>query len=165
MATPKMTAVSMESMPMSSMILSAWAMSSRSSMQQLAPKPQIGLVLEAGGHVLAFLVVVDLRTLDDAAGMAAVLRLAAAGDDGVVHGLAADLVVPFELAGTEVPGRQAAGLVEDVDQDVGAVGGQPFAADRVIEHRLGEGLGGGLEFLRIGDVRRRGRRHRRWRCT
>ena len=41
MATPKMTAVSMESMPMSSMMLSAWAMSSRSSMQQLAPRPQM----------------------------------------------------------------------------------------------------------------------------
>ena len=81
-----------------------------------------GLVLEAGGHVLAVLVVVDLGALDDAAGVAAVLRLAAAGNDGVVHGLAGDLVVPFELAVGEVAGRQPARLVQDVHQHVGAVG-------------------------------------------
>ena len=41
MATPKVTAVSMESMPRSSMMLSARAMSSSSVMRQLAPRPQM----------------------------------------------------------------------------------------------------------------------------
>src|SRR6266567_346724 len=114
-------------------------------------QPPDGLVLEAGGHVLPFLVGVDLGALDDAAGVAAMLRFAAAGDDGVMHGFAGDLLMRLELAVGEVAGRQAAGLVEDVDQHVGPVGGQSFAADRVVEQGLGKGAGGGLEFLRFGD--------------
>ena len=41
MATANITGVSMESTPMSSMMLSHSAISSRSSMQQSAPKPQM----------------------------------------------------------------------------------------------------------------------------
>ena len=114
-------------------------------------QPPDSLVFKAGCYVLALLVVIDLRTLDDAAGMAAVLRFAAAGDDGVMHGLAGDLVGPVEVANREVAGRQAASLVEDVDQHVGAVGRQAFAADRVVHQGLGKDAGGRLEFFRIGD--------------
>ena len=120
------------------------------------------LVLKAGGQILACLgVVIDLRTLDDAAGMAVVLRLAAAGDDGVVHGLAGDLLVAVELAEGEVPGRQAAGLVDDIDQDVGAVLAERLA-DRVVDQGLGKGPVGLLEFCRVGD-RHLARPWARWR--
>src|SRR6185369_2145991 len=110
-----------------------------------------GLILETGGEILAILVVVDLGALDDAAGMAAMPGLAAAGSNGVVHGFAGDLIVSLELADGEILGRQSAGLVEDVDQHVGAVSGQALAADRVVQERLGKGLGSGLEFFGVGD--------------
>ena len=111
-----------------------------------------GLILETGGDVFAVLVIVNLRTLDDAAGMAAMLRLAAAGNDGLVHGLAGNLVVAVELTNGKVPGRQAAGFVEDVDQDVGAIGGQTLTADRMIKQGLGKGARRNLEFFRLGDL-------------
>ena len=110
-----------------------------------------GLVLETRGLVGALDVGVDLRALDDAAGVAVVLGLAAAGDDGVVHGLAGDGLVALELAGGEVAGGQAAGLVDDVDEHVGAVLGQGLA-DRVVHQGLGKGAVGGLEGLGLGDL-------------
>ena len=58
-----------------------------------------------------------------------------------MHGFAADLFRMVDPAVTEVFGRQAAGLVEDIDQNVGAVNWQTLAADRVIEQRLGENPG------------------------
>src|SRR6185369_1378443 len=114
--------------------------------------PPDGLVFEPGGDVFPLLVAVDLGTLDDAAGVAAVLRLAAALDDRLAHGLAADLVVPVELTVAEVFGGQSPGLVEDVDQDVGAVSGEPLAAHRVLQNRLGKGAGGELKLFRILDL-------------
>ena len=82
--------------------------------------------------------------------MAVVLDLAAARQDRVVHGLAGDLLVAFKLAQGEVPGRQAAGLVDDIDEDVGAVLAEGLA-DRMIDEGLGEDPVRLLEFFRIGD--------------
>lgn len=81
---------------------------------------------------------------------------AAAGDDGVVHVLARDHVMMLALARREVAGRQAADLVQDVDQHGGAVGRQALAGNRVILERLGEYHVGGLEGGRV-DQRNRAR--------
>ncbi len=111
-----------------------------------------GFIFEARSQVVAVPVVVHLGALDDTTRMAAVFRLAATCDDRVVHGFTGDFVVSLELAVPEVPGRQAAGLVEDVDQDIGAVGRQGLTADRMIEQRLGKGTGRDLELVGIGDL-------------
>ena len=110
-----------------------------------------GLIFETGGYILALFVQIHLGTLDDAAGMAAVARIAAPRYDHVVHGFSADLFRMVDRAVTEVFGRKSAGLVQDIDQDVGAVGRQTLTADRMIEQRLGEDPGLLLEFFRIGD--------------
>ena len=69
----------------------------------------------------------------------------------VVHGLAGNLVVEFELASGEVAGRQAASFVENVDQDVGAVGRQTLAADGMVEQCLGKNSCRILKFVGVGD--------------
>ncbi len=60
------------------------------------------------------------------------------------------LAPPAKTAGLEVVGRVAAGLVEDVGQDVGAVGRQPLAGDRVLAQPLDElavGVAVGVRIL------------------
>src|SRR5450756_1516239 len=79
-----------------------------------------GLVLRPLGLVVAVLVDPVARALDDAAGEAAMADVAAAREDRVALRLTADSVGGFERACREVPGRQAAGLVEDVGDHVGA---------------------------------------------
>ncbi len=66
--------------------------------------------------------------------------------------LAADLVGGREVAVLEVARGQRAGLVEDVDQHVGAVGLEAGAADRVRLDHLARLHHGGLEALRVGDL-------------
>ena len=66
--------------------------------------------------------------------------LAFAGDDGVVHGLAGDLVVIRVLTAAEIPRGQAANLVQDIDQHGGSVNFQALTANRMVEQRFGEHL-------------------------
>ena len=107
-------------------------------------------VLEAGGLIVFVDIVVDLRTLDDTTGMAAVFRFAATFHDLIVHGLAGDLVMARKLTGGEIACRQSAGLVDDIDQDIGAVLAESLT-DRMIDKRFRKDLVGGLEFFRIGN--------------
>ena len=48
-------------------------------------------------------------------------------------------------------GGQSAGLVDDIDQNVGAVLAQGLA-DGIVDQGLGKGAAGNLEGLGIGDV-------------
>ena len=92
---------------------------------------------------------VDLRALDDAARVAAVLGLAAALLDVGGQGLAGDLLGIVELARTEVLGGQGAGLVDDVDQDGGAEAGQALAGDGMTAQDVDPLLAGVLEELLV----------------
>ncbi len=96
------------------------------------------LVLGPFREILVVLVHVDARTADDAPRVAGVARNAAAGDDGRAFGLAADLLDAGELARGEVVGRVCSDGIDDVGEDVRAVGRKPFARDRVLGQELGE---------------------------
>ena len=118
-----------------------------------------GLVLRTLGLVVAVLVEPVARALDDAAAVAAVAhvsRRVAARKDRVALRLAADGVGELERARREVAGRQAAGLVEDVGEHVGAVHRQAGAGDRVLLERRREPLGRGVEGVLVGVVERLG---------
>ena len=108
------------------------AMVSRSSMPQFPPWAQT--VSYSGCLVRKWpsLSLIGARTADDAAPVAAVGGQAAPAGLQFGLGLAADLGRPVEPALLEVVGRIAAGLVEDVGQDIGSVGGEPLAGDRVL---------------------------------
>ena len=82
--------------------------------------------------------------------------LAAPFLDNVMHGLAGNLVVTFELTLGKVPGGQSTGFVDYVDQDICAVGFQTLA-DLIVYQSLGkcpvgifEGIGvGNLDFIAL----------------
>ena len=77
----------------------------------------------------------------------------------VGQGLPAHLVGGREVAVPEVVGGQRPGLVEDVDQDVGAVGLEPGAPHGVQADALPGLVHGGHETLGIGHLHRPGAHH------
>ena len=100
-----------------------------------AAMPAMGpdrLVLRLFGQVVAILVVVYPGALDDAAAVAAVGGAPPTLHLQLGHGLAADLDGTGELTLFEIVSRVAPRLVEDVGQDVGAVGRQGLTGDRVL---------------------------------
>ena len=163
MATPMVTAVSMVSMPI--VVHHVIGLGDKVKIVDAAAGAEApdGFILKARGQVRALFIIVDLGALDDAAGVAAVAGLAAALDDGVVHGFAADFVMAVEPAGTEVLRGQAARFVQDIDQNIGAVGLKALAGNRMVQQGFRENAGGFLELFRIGYGRRPERRYRQWR--
>ncbi len=76
---------------------------------------------------------------------------AAARFHGCSHGFAADFISPVVAAVSEVFGGQAAGFIQDVDQDVCAVTGQALTGNRVLPQGLGKYFGSRFEGLGVGD--------------
>ncbi len=56
--------------------------------------------------------------------------------DDIVHCLAADLLDALELALREVPGRVGTGLVDHICEDIGPIGGQALAGNRVLSQGI-----------------------------
>jgi hypothetical protein len=95
-------------------------------MRRFAPKPQMVSYSKTGGQVFAVGAVIHLRTLDDAARVAAVLGLAAALLDVGGQGLAGDLLAPSNLPMRKFLVGSRPGLVDDVDEHGRAEPGRPW---------------------------------------
>ena len=105
-----------------------------------------GLVLGLLGQVLAVFVIVDARAADDAAAVAAVGGLAAAGDLGFGLGFAADLVARIKAAPHEVLGGVGPGFVDDIGQIIGNV------TSGTMSPSLGKGIGLGYVPMAFTDI-------------
>ena len=80
---------------------------------------------------MAVFVIIGSGTADDAAPMAAVGGQAPPGGFQFGLGFPADLGRAGKPAFLKIIGRIAAGFVQDIGQDIGAVGRQALAGDRV----------------------------------
>lgn len=77
-------------------------------------------------------------------------RLAATGDDGVIHGLAGNGFMTGKLAAGEIAGWQAAGLIDNIDQNVGAILAQGLG-EWIVDQGLGKDPGSGSEAFGISN--------------
>ena len=140
MATAKVSPISMVSIPMSSHSRSIRAMASMSALSQLAPRAQMLSYSNPLVTYLPVLVLVHVGAVHHATGHAGVSScLPPRSSQFLLRRLAGDGLGLVESAVVEVVRGQAAGLVDDVDQDGGTESRQAAAGDRVgsSDHRPG----------------------------
>ena len=109
-----------------------------------------GFVFKPRGLVFLLLVIIDLGTLNNAALVTVVFGFAFAFHDDIMHGFTGDLLVAVKLAAGKVPGRQRSCLVDNVDQDIGAICAERLG-DGVVDQGLGEGAVGLCKFFLVNN--------------
>jgi len=117
----------------------------------VGPPGPYGFVFWPFRDVLTILVYEDPGAADHTAGHASMGGIPFALNRDPVEGFPSHLVGPFKAPGTEVPCGKPSRLIQDIDENVCSVRGQPLTGYRIFLKRLGKAFGRLVEGLFVNN--------------